>query len=258
VDWLEGAGGAGAILDRGYRYHTRASAGVVANGLVDVPIQVWSTKGFSVNWSAPLDPAAPPVLSRLYHPPGDPEALAGTLVTQFPIAQIPDAVLVYAGRVYKLGTLLPGQEITPVRDSSTEDPDWFLRNARLDALARAPSAGPGSPTNATFWGALFHERTLSREFRTLLNGSMRDLDQSWRVADRPETIYRGEALLLAKVEARGATEEVLTAPDGPSATKLWLNAVPGGTTPRTTIPGAIRQETYIRAYLPVAPGPRRP
>jgi hypothetical protein len=61
------------------------------------------------------------------------------------------------------------------------------------------------------WGVLFHERSLPRDARALANASLRDLDQSWRVSDRPDDAYRDEAILLGRVEARGQAEDILTA-----------------------------------------------
>jgi hypothetical protein len=240
VDWMAGSRtGGGNLVSRGYTYHTDEAGREVADGLTGVPIQVWSTKAFAANWSAPLDAAAPLVESRLYHPPGDPTKLAGSFVNRLPMADLTDAVLIYGGKPYRVerGTL-PAGEIRPVLDRSTEEPTWF-------------AAGAGG---ASLREILFHERAVPRD-RGLTNASLRGLDQSWRVSDRAESLYADQAVLVAKVDASGPADPLLTAADGPSPTRLWTTGLPGQGSARAAVPGTLRQETYVRAYLPVAPRP---
>ena len=41
---------------------------------------------------------------------------------------------------------------------------------------------------------------------------------------------------------------------GASPTKLWLKGgLPGGKTAREPVPGTLRQETFIRVYIPIRP-----
>ena len=62
VDWMGGGrGGGSSFLSRGYSYHVDPDARVMCDGLVRVPIQVWSTKAFTANWSG---------LHRQGHPAG--------------------------------------------------------------------------------------------------------------------------------------------------------------------------------------------
>ncbi|MGL6095153.1 MAG: hypothetical protein ACRC7O_05035 [Fimbriiglobus sp.] len=266
VDWMAGGrSGTGNIVSRGYTYHTDPTDRRVADGLTGVPIQVWSTKAFTANWSGFTDPGAPPVESKLYHPPGDPTQLSGTLTCRLPVAaeKLQDAVLIYAGRSYKLPGLAAGQDTTPVLDQTRAQDDWFTTAAQLEGfgqsnnnVGRWGSNAPAPRKNVSLWGALFHERSLPRDSRSLMNASFRDLDQSWRVGNRPEDLFRDQAILLVRVPTEnGLAEPIMTAADGPAVTKLWLNALPGGPEKREPVKGMLRQETYIRAFLPVAPTP---
>lgn len=259
VDWMAGArSGGGNLVSRGYSYRTDETAREVADGLLGVPIQVWSTKAFSANWSGYLDAANPAIESRLYHPPGDPKALAGSFVNRLPVKELKGAVLVYGGVVYELegGTLVPG-EYRPILEK--RDANWFASSAQLAAVMPAAnpySAGVNLPAGivgtGSLWGTLFHERAVARD-QPLLNASLRELDQSWRASDRADSVYLDQAILLAKVDASGLAEPIMTDSDGASPTRLWHKELPGTGQPRTPVPGSLRQETYIRAFLPVAP-----
>jgi hypothetical protein len=69
--------------------------------------------------------------------------------------------------------------------------------------------------------------------------------------------YRDEAILVARVSENGLAESIMANPTGPSVTKLWLKGLPGNLTGRQPVPGTLRQETYIRVYIPVKPKPGR-
>ena len=73
------------------------------------------------------------------------------------------------------------------------------------------------------WGLLFHQHA-SGSGKALQNGSLRPLDQSWRLA----ADYKDELIVVARVEAaNGLAEELMTRPNSPSPTKLWMKDVPG-------------------------------
>jgi hypothetical protein len=92
---------------------------------------------------------------------------------------------------------------------------------------------------------LFHEESIGSGDPH--NGSMRDVDESWRVS--PEN--RDEAILVARVApVNGKTEELTQSPV--TSCRLWLGELPASGRPRPTIPGTMRQETYVRVYVPVA------
>ena len=50
---------------------------------------------------------------------------------------------------------------------------------------------------------------------------------------------------------KGPAEDVTARPA--TATRLWLGALPDGTAARPKLEGSLRQETYVRVYLPVTP-----
>ena len=259
VDWMAGGrgGGGGSIISRGYSYNSANGPRglVLADGLRSVPVQVWSTKAFTGQWVGEVDKAAPPVKADLAHPPASPGAVAGSLVCNLPVGALAEPVLVYAGKVYKLPALAPGQTIDipalgpEVEGGLPADPDWFTGNAPAyyDATARAD--GP-AVNQVSLWRALFHERAAARDVKGgLENASLRDLDLSWRLTEG----NRDEAILLVRVPAvNGPADQLLTDPAGPSATTLWLKGLPGEGA-RTVVPGTLRQETYIRVFIPIPP-----
>jgi hypothetical protein len=221
-----------------------------------VPIQVWSTKSLTANWTAALDPAAPVVESKLAHPPGDPKAVIGTFANRLPFPEVRDAVAFYAGNAYELGTLLSGDEVRLVLDKPVAAPQWLQRKT-----ADTPGmSGKGTPAPAgtsaargaggsTFplWAVLFHEAALRNDEGVLpRNSSLRRLDQSWRLA----ADHRDEVIVVGRVPPpTGSAEDVIGGAESPS--RLWLKGLPGGGAARAPIPGTARQETYVRIYLPV-------
>ena len=64
-----------------------------------------------------------------------------------------------------------------------------------------------------------------------------------------------EAIFLASVSPpSGPSEAMMTDPTGASPTKLWLKGgLPGGKAVREPVPGTLRQETFIRVYIPIRP-----
>lgn len=238
--------GGASLFQRSYDHRVDRDNGRYSDGLAGVPIQVWSTKAFAAEWSAPFDPAAPPIASALRHPDGAPNDLTGTLTSNLPFDTLQNATLFYRNEVYPLGTLVRGVEVPVVQGRE--------RMAATDSLKRDVPIGGGNrwvngqyqPDTFDARQALFHDALFPTEVGRA--GSLRRLDQSWRL-DKDD---RDGAVLLATVPtARGATEEVFARPDVP--TRLWLTELPGEAA-RAPVAGVVRQETVIRAFLPV---PRR-
>lgn len=273
VGWMgpNRGGGGGRVLSSGYRYHVGVGPRGdlhVADGLERVPIQVWSTKAFQAQWTGVANPGTPLVAADLFHPPGDPDTVTGSFVNNLPVEVLQDAVLIYRGKEYKLPALTPGQRVdvppTSVgrRDGGLPTADgWLKNNAILPASNNQYTYNP-SPTRSSvsLWGALFHEKVAATG-QPLQNSSFRELDASWRVDED----NRNEAILLAKVETEPVptgqlaplAEDVMASPSGPSPTLLWLKGLPGGEKAREPVPGSLRQETYIRVFIPVKPASRR-
>ncbi|WP_143392820.1 hypothetical protein [Fimbriiglobus ruber] len=265
VDWMGGGrGGSRSFVSRGYTYHVDQIGRAVADGLERVPIQVWSTKAFTANWSAYSDRGTPLISSELEHPPSDPGAVAGTITNNLPVGVLNDVALIYAGKFYKLGTVPQGRvTVSGVGLGGgavglQTDSEWLAKNAPMPVANQQEYSGfgrsgrnttiPGS-SNLSMWGALFHEKATPPASGALKNASIRELDQSWRVSED----NRDEVILLARIgPVSGLSEEMMTREaESPSPTKLWVKSLPGGTAARDQVPGSMRQETYIRAYIPI-------
>jgi hypothetical protein len=247
----------------------------VADGLESVPIQVWSTKAFSTNWTsyinrmpltAALTPERPsqwsPVQYSLVHPPGDRTKVVGTFRHDLPVPVLTDCVAFYAGQAYPLPgeVIVRGQPTRLVLDQGTPANQWLQTNGKLESLlgrVQAYAERPGQKASQKqqpqalagplpMWGVLFHEGTLKNEEGVYArNASLRRLDQSWRLT--PEN--RDEVIVVGRTAPQyGPADEVLTGSNAPS--KLWLKGLPGSGE-RQKIPGTARQETWVRFYLPV-------
>ncbi len=247
---------------------TRRKYAAGANGLENVPIQVWSTKSFSANWSARLDPLfeLPGVpfrfTSNLVHPPGDRTKAIGTFTHNLPLPELTDCVAFYAGQAYPLPgeVIVRGYPVRLVLDQGTPSTQWLQTNAKLEpllSLVQSYAERPGqknvqrqqqaaSTGPLPLMGMLFHEGSLRNdEGVTARNASFRRLDQSWRLS--PEN--RDEVIVVGRVAPPlGPAEGVLTGPNAPA--KLWLKSLPGSGERRPT-PGTARQETWVRFYIPV-------
>jgi hypothetical protein len=216
-----------------YEYAPRAV------GLRGVPIQVWTTKGFQADWAAPLETGTPPFENRLRHPPGRPDEVIGNVTSHLPVA-LDDAILIYRGEVAALGALLPETQktvpTTRVKFSA----------ARQDANILAP--GAGAP-DRLWLGLLFHQAWSGGQETN--NGSVRDLDQSWRLTDDD----RDEVILVGRLpQVKGQAEDVTNGPASPS--RLWLEKLPTDGGDRPKLLGTLRQDTIVRVFLPLTPEPR--
>lgn len=273
VDWTAGGSGSADSLTGGrYAYRVDAPNHKFADGLIDVPIQTWSVKMVEANWSYLTVPL---VESRLYHPPGTEQGLAGDFVSRLPFGRctnpnepdatrrtyaLTDTVAVYGGKVYKLGTIVPNVPVKILALPGEEDPNWLTQNARVSAVATlTEKSGAADPNvfagtgNVSLWGAMFHEFVAGRTGSPLANASLRSLDQSWRV----DKDYLDEVMILAKLGPEtGPTEAVFGRDFSPSPTLVWLRGRPGDGKTREPIPGSIRQETYVRIFLPVKKAPK--
>lgn len=267
VSWVGAPrGGRASLLRRGYRYHSDSDS--AANGLENVPIQVWSTKSLAANWSAPFDPAG--IDSSLLHPPADRSAVIGAFTINLPVPVLNDCVAFYAGQAYPIpgGTIRSGERVRFVTDQPIPAADWLRKESKVnDLLSRAPgfterngmkAVGPqpaapaGHPVIAAshvlpLLGLLFHEASLTfTEGVIPRNASLRRLDQSWRLA--PDN--RSEVIVVGRVAPPvGDAEQTLSGPDSPS--RLWIRALPGAGAARAPIPGTGRQETWVRVFIPV-------
>ena len=70
VEQNQYGGSSGGLFSKRYKYQSGTdpvdpNRDLYAAGLEGVPIQVWTTKAFHAEWSAPLDPAKPPIVADL-------------------------------------------------------------------------------------------------------------------------------------------------------------------------------------------------
>ncbi|MFO0809524.1 MAG: hypothetical protein U0746_12935 [Gemmataceae bacterium] len=200
-----------------------------AEGLDGVPIQVWSTKGFQGDWVAPLDATKPSFDgTRLRHPPGKPNELIGSVISHLPVA-LEDAIMIYRGEVATLGRLEPETPKSVTAQDRVPFANWRNNQAANDLRSRL----------------LFHERTQQNQ-QEPNNGSMRSLDQSWRIRDD----NRDEVIVVGRLaQSRGNAEDMTAGPA--MAGRLWLGKLPSSGGPRPATAGTLRQDTIVRAFLPV-------
>ncbi len=263
-------GGGGGLLTKKYEFPTATDPSdpnreLYANSLTGVPIQVWTTKAFTAHWTAAADPARPPVTANLTVREGG--VLTGTVTNMLPVDEFSDMALVWRGKVFQLLDMPRGvaKSVTVTTGLGLGGPDtgrdfklWLTDTERTAGAqpylpkstgnTRTFDSGTTSNPNFRLWPLLFHEAAKMDEVRggRPSNVSLRELDQSWRVdAERGE-----QAVLLLRVPTReGPAEAMTTSPRSPS--RLWLGASPTDGQPRPALPGTLRQETYIRVFIPV-------
>jgi hypothetical protein len=100
---------------------------------------------------------------------------------------------------------------------------------------------------------LFHELVDTGHLR---NHTFHRLDLSWRVPDplRARRFVLREAILFGRLAtATGKMNSLADRRDQPLPSVLWLGEVPGNGKTRPAVDGALLQETYVRAFLPVRP-----
>jgi hypothetical protein len=277
VDWSAGGTGSGeSIWSSEYSYRTDAPNHAFADGLVNLPIQVWSVKVVEANWSYRTGPL---VESRLTLAIGT-DKPTGEFVSHLPLGTctnpaepdpakrdyvLTDAVALFGGKVYKLGTILKDKPTRVLTLPGDEDPQWLAKAANLSAVnaltersGNSYSSAETTPVyagtgNVSLWGAMFHEAVVGKSTNSSpANASLRPLDQSWRL----DKDYTDEVIVLAKVGPEPATgytniEDLFARDNSPSPTLLWLKGHPTDGKKREPILGNMRQETYVRIFLPV-------
>lgn len=252
VSWQGRAkSGRQTLFRRNYRYHVPEDVNQFATGIEQVPIQVWSTKAFTANWAARLDANKPLFVSTLHVSESDPTQITGSITSNLPVDILFDAQLIYRDRVVPLPALTSGTErFISTNPQSVSAGTWFQSVITQKDLL--PTNRSGKPReneddpNFRLWSVLFHE-TITGHLGRVWNASLRDLDQSWRIGEKSPH----EAILIARIgQTEGRAEEMSNSPAAP--TRLWLNAIPG-TGQRAPLSGTLRQETYIRVFIPIAP-----
>jgi hypothetical protein len=246
-----------SLFRRTYAYHVEqepdaAGRYAFADGLDGVPVQVWSTKSFTASWSADLS-GHPLVESTLRISAADPNQITGSITSRLPVEVLEDAQLLYRERATPLPPLVRGVPRYVSTSPQAAGATAWLQNVNthkdlipIHRSGRAARAGGEGDPTFRLWPALFHDLTAG-QFGRLYNSSLRGLDESWRVGEKSPD----EAILVARIgRAEGPAEAMSNAPSSP--TRLWLGELPGRG-PRAPLTGTLRQETYIRVFIPVAP-----
>jgi hypothetical protein len=237
-----------SLFRRTYDYDTDA------DGLLGVPIQVWSTKSFAASWERPLAAGRPPVTANLYRRAGQ-VVLSGEITSQLP-GVLEDAALIYGDgnidpkiNVYKLEKLEPGKP-HPL-DLKAGDPkaaqpigNWIAENVAVIKRNQSGGAVAVVSNQQLIKQIMFHDTGASGAPQ-MRNAALHYLDQSWRPARLNEVILFGR---LNQVLS-GAAETVTMDPVSPS--RLWLDRLPGMVPQRPALDGTMTQETYVRVFIPL-------
>ncbi|MBY0527209.1 MAG: hypothetical protein K2R98_27685 [Gemmataceae bacterium] len=241
-----------SLFRRAYDYEPNAT------GLKGVPIQVWSTKSFTASWQAALSNSKPLFAASLRHPPANTEALSGEITwrpgeTGKAAGELQDVYLIYNGKVKEF-PLQPGtpSSVNTVEFESKGKPlnTWLQVNTppnqQVYNRGRWTTSTGAVDIDLVLRSAMFNHAA-DRTNNTMRNNSLRFLDGTWRTRDNKD-----EAILVARmVMAQGQADDVTQS--ATSATRLWLGSVPGTGGPRPSLGGTLRQETYVRVFIPVQP-----
>jgi hypothetical protein len=244
-----------SLFRRSYEYLPKAT------GLRNVPVQVWSTKGFQGQWLAPLDVNNRLAKSDLFVPEGG-KGLNGSFTINLPAA-LENACLLYNDgqhepNVRMLGTIEPRTPKTVTVAEPRPFKNWLNEPAgRVKELDENANNVRGNVTvDPTAWlpsSVLFNELRVGSERPS--NATLRDLDQSWRLlADNPR-----DAILVGTLAKTDGPAETINA-DAANPARLWFGAfpdAPGAKRPMLT--GTLKQETCVRILLDVrlADAPRK-
>jgi hypothetical protein len=224
-----------AMSQRDYRYADQAS------GLIDVPIQVWTSKVFQADWH---EAGQPPVQADLRANP-DGQSLQGTITNRLGLP-LEQAFLIYSGpgnagraRVYDLGQF----------DADATRVVELDRQRAANLMDWMPLAGRDSDLPSLFKRICFHE-VYPEDGRERILG-LRGLEQGWRIRLDHEAILFGWC-----PPASGPGQQVNDGKDVPS--RLWLGALPGAGAARPPLPGRLTQQTFVRVFIPVQPANPQP
>jgi hypothetical protein len=234
-----------------------------AGGIVRLPIPVWATRSFTASWRVPLKDRAgdrpPAIQAELRVSRLDPDSLTGAFTNNLP-AELQSAVLFFHGKGYLLGDLVPGEtrEVGPLFERGGQSRTLQGWISDSEVLLPRPGAMPtGRQSDLSelksyraLWPVLYHDGPGGTDQP---NSGLRGFDASWRLLRQGEGVhlpFRNEAVLVARTPPRDDRAETVTQ-DGVSPSRLWLDQLPGTQAQRPALSGYLRQETYVRIYIPV-------
>ena len=246
------------LFRRRYDYAISASAQPgqlppYSYGLKEVPMQIWSTKMFVARWSLPIDPAQPMFRSTLHVADGDANQLTGSITSFLPFKIVPGAQLIYRDRILPLPPLeYASPRFVATHNQLIQASSW-LQNTIIQKdllpFGNASRLIHSNDNNPSFrlWSILFHEAIAGR-FSPTYHSSVRTLDQTWRAHEKNPY----EAILIVRIPPVLDDADTLNS-SAKSPTRLWLGQLPESGQERPRLNGRLRQETYVRIYIPVSP-----
>ena len=214
-----GAGGAGLLGRRGYRYQDPEASGMPA-ALADVPIEVWSVKDFTSRW---LAKAGPVIEAKLT---GDGTFLGGT-ITNVLDKPLHDVWIAYGEHVLQIGTLEPNvpRELRGIDPRGLRS---YLAERTLDGDQRHGIRADQIPEADEIARSIMFTGKTPKSYRNFPNDYLADLDLSDR-------LDLGKAILMARVDGDGG--------------QLWLNTLPGEEAEPPDLTDKVRADTFLRVIL---------
>lgn len=267
VSWLgrpefDGPGGMGASRSQGFfrRPYTYAED---AQGLVGVPIPVWTTKSFTASWEAPL-PKPPLEIDLSYSTKlveGRDIRLSGTIKNNLPV-DLETAWVFYSSLVFPIKGGLPSGKAIDLALEYSQHKDMreeFVKAQQVEErdVNFQSVQGQYNPTYLVKQALFFEKIDQGSAGR---NFSLRGLDQSWRLREIPPAELKNrkltEGVLYARVKfRRGSASSLTTDPANPLPTNLWLGALPGSGEPMPSLQGQMAQDTFVRILFAVKASP---
>jgi hypothetical protein len=232
-----------SLFRRTYDYETDAA------GLRGVPIQVWSTKSFAASWEAPAQRSL--ISHKLHRLADDDRWIGGTITSHLPV-DLEDVVVFYRGDCYSLGKLPRETEtrLGEVKRNSRNLESWFSflnTGVTINPYQRRGGASDTrEPAESIVRALAFYDALPQSQRSNLRDTSLRYLDQTWRLRH-----IQDEVILFGRVPVQqGDAQTVAQNPGSPS--RLWLRDLPQADRPWPGLSGTLRQETFVRIYVPVA------
>lgn len=236
-----------SLFRRAYNYTPDAS------GLEGVPIQVWSSKSFAASYERPIDGQLPFSADIRYEGQG---RLSGTVTNHLSVP-LENASLIYGGSmsggmVYSFDEVL--QPNVATRLSLKSPPRELAQWPDTMAPTSTPRPGYGGSVQTMTTDNIFKRLVFHGAYPPVnqpRNLALRELDEFWRLGLKNEVILFGR-LPHKQDKAEAVTEDVV------SPSRLWLGSLPAPNTRRLELPGTLKQDTYVRVFLPIQSTPAKP
>lgn len=217
----------GGLFERDYEYTP------TANGIRQLPIQVWSQKSLEARWMGSIDRAKQPFESKLFK---ERLYIKGSVRSRLPVKLL-GARLFFADKVWNIGDMEPDKdydiEFLNQGSSGVMGGSIFSRKLAMNSQnADQPDFAPDMNS------LIFASRDGSGNAKS--SEYLRHLNQTWRLKDY------GEAILIGTL-----------ADDYGDAARVNQGGVPGTVLKLTNpsgadlLTGSMRQATFIRIFLPV-------